>query len=46
MDLAETHPDRWNDMDGSVLIDEPVVSSGEIAPADRPGFGVTLKPAY
>ena len=46
VDLAETHPDRRNDMDGSVLLDEPVVSGGEIVPADRPGFGVTLKPAY
>ena len=46
MDLAETHPDRRNDMDGSVLLDEPVVSGGEIAPADRPGFGIALKPAY
>ncbi len=46
LNLAETHPDRWNDPENLVWIDEPVVSAGEIAPADRPGFGVTLKPAY
>ena len=46
MDLAETHPDRWIDLEDMILLDEPVVSGGEIAPPDRPGFGVTLKPAY
>ncbi len=46
MDLAETHPDRWNDTKDSVLLDEPVVSDGRIAPTGRPGFGVSLKPAY
>lgn len=46
LDLAETHPDRWNDPEDTILLDEPVVSGGVIAPPDRPGFGVTLKPAY
>ena len=38
LNLAETHPDRWNDPENLVWIDEPVVSAGEIAPADRAGF--------
>ena len=46
MNLAETHPDRGNDKDNTILINEPAVSGGEIAPPDGPGFGVTLKPAY
>lgn len=46
MDLAETHPDRWSGSEDAVLLDEPVVSSGEIAPSDRPGFGVTMRPEY
>ena len=46
MDLAETHPDRRSDPDDTVLLDEPMVSGGEIAPPARPGFGVTLKSAY
>lgn len=46
LDLAETHPDRWNDPEDAILLDEPVVSAGEITPPDRPGFGVALKPAY
>ncbi len=46
LDLAETHPGRWDDPDDLILLDEPVVSGGEIAPPARPGFGVTLKSAY
>ncbi len=46
LDLAETHPGRWHDPEDMILLDEPVVSAGEIAPPNRPGFGVTLKPAY
>ena len=46
MDLAETHPDRWGELEDMILVDEPAVSGGEIAPPDRPGFGVTLKPEY
>lgn len=46
MDLAETHPDRWSGGEDAVLLDEPVVSEGSIAPTDRPGFGVTPRPEY
>ena len=46
MDLAETHPDRRGDPEDAVLLDEPVASGGRIAPTDRPGFGVSLKPEY
>lgn len=46
MDLAETHPGRWSGGDDAVLLDEPVVSEGRIAPTDRPGFGVTPRPEF
>ncbi len=39
-DLAETHPDRWDEP--MLWPDEPRAESGYIAPTDRPGFGVTL----
>ncbi len=41
-DLAETHPDRWREDAAVLWMDEPRAVDGRIAPADRPGFGVTL----
>ena len=44
-DLAETHPDRWQEGADMLWLDEPVPVDGRIAPNDRPGFGVTLNEA-
>ena len=44
-DLAETHPDRWQEGADTLWLDEPRAVGGRIAPTDRPGFGVTLNEA-
>jgi len=44
MDLAETHPDRWNNPDELVWMNEPAVTCGAISPPTLPGFGVKLNP--
>ena len=44
-DLAETHPDRWQDGAETLWLDEPRPVDGYITPHDRPGFGVVLNEA-
>lgn len=41
-DLAETHPERWDDPSNELWLDEPRVVDGYMTPLDRPGFGVVL----
>ncbi len=38
--LAETHPERWEDPANELWTDEPKVVDGYLTPLDRPGFGV------
>jgi L-alanine-DL-glutamate epimerase-like enolase superfamily enzyme len=42
MDLAETHPARWDTPENLLWMDEPRMHEGVISPLDRPGFGVRL----
>lgn len=44
-DLAETHPERWEESADELWLDEPRVVDGYLTPLDRPGFGVTLNEA-
>ena len=44
-DLAETHPERWEDSADELWIDEPRAVDGYLTPLDRPGFGVILNEA-
>ena len=44
-DLAETHPERWEDSTDELWLDEPRVVDGYLTPLDRPGFGVVLNEA-
>ena len=44
-DLAETHPERWEESADELWIDEPRVVDGYLTPLDRPGFGVVLNEA-
>ena len=41
-DLAETHPERWEESADELWIDEPRGVDGYLSPLDRPGFGVIL----
>ena len=41
-DLAETHPERWEESADELWFDEPRVVDGYLTPLDRPGFGVVL----
>lgn len=42
IDLAETHPARWDNPADLLWPDEPQVEDGSFAPTDSPGFGVRL----
>ncbi len=42
MDLAETHPARWDTPENLLWMDEPRMHEGVISPLDKPGFGVRL----
>ena len=44
-DLAETHPERWEESADELWLDEPRVVDGYLTPLDRPGFGVILNEA-
>ncbi len=44
-DLAETHPERWEESADELWLDEPRVVDGYLTPLDRPGFGVVLNEA-
>ncbi len=44
-DLAETHPERWDDLANELWLDEPRVVDGHLTAPDRPGFGVVLNEA-
>ena len=45
VNLAETHPERWEESADELWIDEPRVVDGYLTPLDRPGFGVILNEA-
>ena len=44
-DLAETHPNRWQEDSETLWLAEPISQDGYITPPDRPGFGVVLNEA-
>ncbi len=44
-DLAETHPERWEESADVLWLDEPRVIDGYLTPLDRPGFGVAINEA-
>jgi L-rhamnonate dehydratase len=44
-DLAETHPERWEQASETLWLEEPHPEAGFITTPDRPGFGVVLDEA-
>lgn len=45
LNLAETHPDAWQEDRPQLWLDEPQVREGMLMPPEQPGFGVRINEA-